>query len=129
MTQQLPKGNCDEYRSQFFKLKILQVVLKRSLISLFDSILKIIQLCNYLPIYFHSHIYIPFMGGDTNWLKEVQGTVVAFTFIYVWHGAYPAVLWWCVSNFFITVFEKAVDRFCQTSYYNDWEVRKIFSLC
>ncbi|KAL7632759.1 UNVERIFIED_CONTAM: hypothetical protein RMT77_016883 [Armadillidium vulgare] len=67
------------------------------------------------------HIYIPFMGGDTNWLKEVQGTVVAFTFIYVWHGAYPAVLWWCVSNFFITVFEKAVDRFCQTSYYNDWE--------
>ncbi|CAL4071662.1 unnamed protein product, partial [Meganyctiphanes norvegica] len=69
------------------------------------------------------HIYIPWVGSDKSMLKQVQGTALVFTFVYVWHGVSAQVFWWSTINFFGIVIEKIADYVLHNRQYIEWENR------
>lgn len=69
------------------------------------------------------HIYIPWVGSDKSTLKQVQGTALVFTFVYVWHGVSAQVFWWSTINFFGIVIEKLSDNVQHNPQYIEWENR------
>lgn len=69
------------------------------------------------------HIYIPWVGTDTSLYRQLQGTALVFTFVYVWHGVSAPIFWWSAINFFGVVVEKAGDSIARTPHFKAWEVR------
>ncbi|KAK7067760.1 hypothetical protein SK128_022099, partial [Halocaridina rubra] len=69
------------------------------------------------------HIYIPWVGSNNSLVKQLQGTALVFTFVYVWHGVSSQVFWWATINFFGVVGEKFGDRLSQSEAYSEWTHR------
>ncbi|XP_064104868.1 protein-cysteine N-palmitoyltransferase HHAT-like [Macrobrachium nipponense] len=59
------------------------------------------------------HIYIPWVGSDKSIVKQLQGTALVFTFVYIWHGVSTPVFWWATLNFFGIAVEKLGDHISQ----------------
>ncbi|XP_063605939.1 protein-cysteine N-palmitoyltransferase HHAT-like [Penaeus indicus] len=69
------------------------------------------------------HIYIPWVGADNSLIRQVQGTALVFTFVYVWHGVSTQVFWWATINFFGVFAEKLGDYISRMQAYETWESR------
>ena len=56
------------------------------------------------------HIYYSWIANAGNhFIGRIQGTVLVFTFVYVWHGVTPQVLLWAAINCLGVVLEKSGD--------------------
>ncbi|XP_045584583.1 protein-cysteine N-palmitoyltransferase HHAT isoform X2 [Procambarus clarkii] len=69
------------------------------------------------------HIYIPWVGFEPSLVRQLQGTALVFTFVYVWHGVSTQVFWWATINFFGVVAEKLGDSISRMPTYEAWESR------
>lgn len=69
------------------------------------------------------HIYIPWVGADNSLARQLQGTALVFTFVYVWHGVSAQIFWWAAINFLGVVVEKLADHVARLPQYRAWEDR------
>ncbi|MPC34238.1 Protein-cysteine N-palmitoyltransferase HHAT [Portunus trituberculatus] len=69
------------------------------------------------------HIYIPWVGADNSLARQLQGTALVFTFVYVWHGVSAQIFWWAAINFLGVVVEKLADHIARLPQYRAWELR------
>ncbi|KAG7172301.1 cysteine N-palmitoyltransferase HHAT-like [Homarus americanus] len=69
------------------------------------------------------HIYIPWVGSEPSMVRQLQGTALVFTFVYVWHGVTTQIFWWATINFFGVVAEKIGDHISRMSAYEALESR------
>ncbi|KAK3876202.1 hypothetical protein Pcinc_018982 [Petrolisthes cinctipes] len=69
------------------------------------------------------YIYVPWVGEDNSVGRQLQGTILVFTFVYVWHGVSSQVLWWAIINCMGVVTEKLADIVARSDLYRRWEAR------
>nr|CAH0098428.1 unnamed protein product [Daphnia galeata] len=67
------------------------------------------------------YIYIPIKGVSDGVCAKLLGTALCFGFVCIWHGASPAVVIWCVSNYVGICLETMAKYFSTCRPIADWK--------
>jgi hypothetical protein len=63
---------------------------------------------NGLYEFLFKYIYTQMTTRSSSLAQKLLGSVITFSFIYIWHGFYVYILIWCAANFACIVLEKIV---------------------
>ena len=55
------------------------------------------------------YIYFPVGGSRHGIVRQIAGSFIAFTFVWIWHGGYMSTLWWFIPNWLGVVMESLAE--------------------